>query len=172
MASGYGLYATKFPATVAVGLASKGFIATPHFSGVTSVGAGGTLGGTIDFTNQTGGAKQVLLKLTANGTTASISPSTPITVPSQASGNPPSVPFTVTIGKQAGLASLELQVVDATTGQVYNTVADEIQVTTPPPWYKQVPRPDHRRDHRARADHRRPARAPRAPPVAPGASTT
>ncbi len=136
IASGYGLYATKFPATVAVGLASKGFIATPHFSGVTSVGAGGTLGGTIDFTNQTGGAKQVLLKLTADGTAASISPSTPITVPSQASGNPPSVPFTVTIGKQAGLASLELQVVDATTGQVYNTVADEIQVTTPPPWYK------------------------------------
>jgi len=79
----------------------------------------------------------VLLKLTADGTTASISPSTPITVPSQASGSPPSVPFTVSIDKsaQAGLASLELQVVDASTGQVYNTVADEIQVTTPPPWY-------------------------------------
>jgi von Willebrand factor type A domain len=135
IASGYGLYATKFPATVAVGLASEGFVATPHFNGVTSVGAGGTLGGTIDFTNQTGRAKQVLLKLTADGTTASVSPTTPITVPSQASGNPPSVPFTVTIGKQAGLASLELQVIDASTGQVYNTVADEIQVTTPPPWY-------------------------------------
>ena len=134
-ASGYGLYATNYPATVAVGLASEGFVATPHFNGVTSVGAGGTLGGTVDFTNQTGSTRQVLLKLTANGTTASISPSTPITVPPQTSGNPPSVPFTVAIGKQAGLASLELQVVDANTGQVYNTVADEIQVTTPPPWY-------------------------------------
>jgi len=35
----------------------------------------------------------------------------------------------------AGPASLEVQVVDATTGQVYNTAPDEIQVTTPPPWY-------------------------------------
>ena len=43
IASGYGLYATKFPATVAVGSASEGFVATPHFSGVTSVGAGGTV---------------------------------------------------------------------------------------------------------------------------------
>lgn len=136
IASGYGLYATKYPATVAVGLASEGFVATPHFNGATSVAAGGTLSGTVDFTNQTGGAKQVLLKLTANGTTASVGPSTPITVPAQASGNGPSAPFTVTIGKQAGLASLELQVVDASTGQVYNTVADEIQVTTPPPWWK------------------------------------
>lgn len=135
IASGYGLYATKFPATVAVGLTSAGFVATPHFSGETSVSAGGTLGGTIDFTNQTGSAKHVLLKLTADGTTASISPTTPVTVPSQPSGNPPSVPFTVTIGQQAGLASLELQVVDASTGQVYDTVADEVQVTTPPPWY-------------------------------------
>lgn len=136
-ASGYGLYATKFPATVAVGSASEGFVATPHFSGATSVGAGGTLAGSVDFTNQTGSARQVLLKLTGNGTTASISPSAPITVPSRASGSPPSVPFTVSIGKsaRAGLASLELQVVDASTGQVYNTVADEIQVTTPPPWY-------------------------------------
>jgi hypothetical protein len=137
IASGYGLYATKFPATVSVGSASEGFVATPHFPGATSIGAGGTLTGNIDFTNQTGSAKQVLLKLTADGTTASVSPSTPITVPSQASGSLPSVPFTVSIDKsaRAGLASLELQAVDADTGQVYNTVADEVQVTTPPPWY-------------------------------------
>lgn len=134
IASGYGLYATKFPATVAVGLASEGFVATPHFSGATSVSAGGALTGSIDFTNQTASARQVLLKLTADGTTASVSPSTPVTVPARASGNPPSVPFTVSIDKsaRAGLASLELQLVDARTGQVYNTVADEIQVTTPP----------------------------------------
>jgi hypothetical protein len=134
IASGYGLYATKFPATVAVGTAPKGFIATPSFSGATSVGAGGTLSGNIDFINQTGSARQVLLKLTASGTTASISPSTPITVPAQATGGSQSVPFTVSIDKsaQAGPASLELQVVDATTRQGYNTVADEIKVTTPP----------------------------------------
>ena len=133
IASGYGLYATKFPATVAVG-SPPVFLATPHFPGATSVGAGGTLAGSVNFTNQTGSAKQVLLKLTASGTTASISPSTPVTVPS---GSPPSVPFTVSIDKSAhaGLASLELQVVDASTGQVYNTAPDEIQVTTPPPWY-------------------------------------
>lgn len=137
IASGYGLYATRFPATVAVGTPT-GFFATPHFSGSTSVGAGGTVGGSVDFTNQTGSAKQVLLKLTADGTSATISPSSAISVPSQASGNPPSVPFAVSIDKsaKAGLASLELQVVDASTGQVYNTAADEIQVTTPPPWWK------------------------------------
>jgi hypothetical protein len=133
-AAGYGLYATQIPATVTVGTSSKGFAATPHFSGATSVQAGGSISGTVDFTNQTGSARHVLLKLTVSGTAATISPSTPISVPSTSSGNPPSVPFTVTIGKSApaGGAGLEVQALDAGTGQPYNAASDEITVTTPP----------------------------------------
>jgi hypothetical protein len=133
-AAGYGLYATQIPATVTVGTSSKGFGATPHFSGTTSVQVGGSISGSVDFTNQTGTTKHVLLKLTASGTTATISPGTSISVPSTSSGNPPSVPFTVTIGKSspAGTAGLEVQAVDAGTGQPYNTASDEITVTTPP----------------------------------------
>jgi hypothetical protein len=133
-AAGYGLYATQIPATVTVGTSSKGFGATPHFSGTTSVQVGGSISGSVDFTNQTGSARNVLLKLTASGTTATISPGTAISVPSTSSGNPPSVPFTVTIDKSspAGAAGLEVQAVDASTGQPYNTASDEITVTTPP----------------------------------------
>jgi hypothetical protein len=130
-AAGYGLYATQIPATVTVGSASKGFNATPHLSGVTSVQVGSSISGSVDFTNQTGTAKRVLLKLTASGTAATLSPSTPVTVPS---GSPPGVPFTVTIAKSAhaGPAALVVQAVDADTGQPYNTATAAIQVTTPP----------------------------------------
>jgi hypothetical protein len=132
--AGYGLYATQIPATVTVGLATRGFNATPHFSGATSVQAGGSISGSVDFTNTTSTAKRVLLKLTATGTTATISPSTPISVPSVSSGNPPSVPFTVTFGKSspAGPGGLEVQAVDADTGQAFNAASDVIMVTRPP----------------------------------------
>jgi hypothetical protein len=130
-ASGYGLYPTEIPATVTVGTNSRGFNATPHFSGATSVQVGNSISGSVDFTNQTGTAKRVLLKLTASGTNATISPGTPIPVPS---GNPPSVPFTVTIDKSAsaGSAGLVVQAVDADTGQPYNSATTTVQVTTPP----------------------------------------
>lgn len=133
-AAGYGLYATQIPATVTVGLASRGFNATPHFLGATSVQAGGSISGSVDFTNTTGAAKSVLLKLTASGTNATISPVTPISVPSTSSGNPPSVPFTVTLDKSApaGTAGLEVEAVDANSGQVYNTATDVVTVTKPP----------------------------------------
>jgi hypothetical protein len=136
-AAGYGLYATQVPATVTVGTASKGFMATPQFSGATRVQAGGSIGGSVAFTNTTGSTRQVLLKLTATGTIASISPSTPISVPSASSGNPPSVPFTVTFDKSspAGTAGLEVQAVDAATGQVYNAATAVITVTTPPTFF-------------------------------------
>jgi hypothetical protein len=136
-AAGYGLYATQIPATVSVGVASRGFMATPHFSGVTSVQAGGSVSGSVDFTNTTGAARSVLLKLTASGAIATISPDTPIVVPSTTSGNPPSVPFTVTFSKSspAGPAGLEVQAVDADTGQLYNAAPDEITVTTPPTFF-------------------------------------
>jgi hypothetical protein len=135
-AAGYGLYATQIPATVTVGLASS-FAVTPQFSGVTHVRAGGSISGSVNFTNTTGSTRHVLLKLTASGVTATISPSTPITVPSTASGNPPSVPFTVTIDNSApaGSAGLEVQGIDADTGQRYNAATDVITVTTPPTFF-------------------------------------
>jgi hypothetical protein len=137
-ASGYGLYTTQIPATVTVGT-SKVFNATPHFSGATSVPAGGSIGGTVDFTNQTGQAKHVVLKLTASGTTATITPDTPIVVPSVTSGNPPSVPFTVTVDKsaQAAAAQFAVQAVDADTGQPYSAATALVQVTTPPGFFAQ-----------------------------------
>jgi von Willebrand factor type A domain-containing protein len=136
-AAGYGLYATQIPATVSVGAATRGFMATPHFSGATSVQAGGSISGSVDFTNTTGAAKSVLLKLTASGAIAAINPDTPIAVPSTTSGNPPSVPFTVTFSSSspAGPAGLEVQAIDADTGQLYNTAPDEITVTTPPTFF-------------------------------------
>ena len=136
-AAGYGLYATQIPATVSVGVPTRGFMATPHFSGATSVQAGGSISGSVDFTNTTGAARTVLLKLTASGAIAAISPDTPITVPSTTSGNPPSVPFNVTFSKSspAGPAGLEVQAIDAGTGQIYNAAPDEITVTTPPTFF-------------------------------------
>ncbi len=136
-AAGYGLYATQIPATVTVGTASRGFMATPQFSGVTRVQAGDSISGSVAFTNTTGSARRVLLKLTATGATASISPGTPVSVLSTSSGNPPSVPFTVTFGKSspAGTAGLEVQAIDADTGQVYNAATDVITVTTPPTFF-------------------------------------
>jgi hypothetical protein len=128
--AGYGLYATQVPATVTVGQ-NKAFTATPHLSGVSQVGAGGSISGSVDFTNTTGTTQHVVLKLTASGTTATLSLTTPISVPS---GNPPSAPFTVTISKssKAGPAGLEVQAVDANSGQAYNAASDQITVTTPP----------------------------------------
>lgn len=137
IAVGYGLYATQIPATVTVGTASRGFNATPHFSGANRVQVGDSISGSVDFTNQTGTTRHVVLKLTASGATARISPSTSISVPSTSSGNPPSVPFTVTFGKSspAGTAGLEVQAVDADTGQPYNAASDVVTVTTPPGFF-------------------------------------
>jgi hypothetical protein len=137
-AAGYGLYATQLPATVVVGAFNRVFLATPHFSGVTSVQVGHSLSGTVDFINQTGATRRVVLKLTASGAKATISPSTVISVPSTPSGNPPSVPFTVNIAgsSPAGPAGLEVRAVDADTGRRYsNAASDVITVTTPPGFF-------------------------------------
>ena len=113
------------------------FNATPHFSGATSVLAGMSIGGTVDFTNQTGKARHVLLKLTASGTTATLTPVTPVTVPGTTSGSPPSIPFTVTVDKSArpAAAQFAVQAVDADTGQAYSAATDLVQVTTPPGFF-------------------------------------
>jgi von Willebrand factor type A domain-containing protein len=132
-AAGYGLYATQVPATVAVGTATAGFTATVVFPVVTSVQAGSSITGHIVFTNQTGPAKQVRLQLSTSGTNASItSPNGSVTVPS---GNPPSVPFTVSFNSDspAGSAWLEVKAVDAAnSGTVYNDATLNLTVTKPP----------------------------------------
>ena len=132
-ASGYGLYATEVPASVAVGQATQGFTASVQFPGVTSVQAGSDITGQVIFTNQTGAAKQVLLQLTTSGANASISsPIGPITAPS---GNPPSVPFTVSFDKDSpvGTAWLQVKVVDAANPSlVYNEETLNVTITKPP----------------------------------------
>jgi hypothetical protein len=131
-AAGYGLYTTKVPATVRVGSQTQGFAATPGFDGQRSVQVGGTVTGQVVFTNQTGAARRVGLVLTVNGATAALtSPAGPVTVPA---GHPAAVPFTVSVDKHSstGVALFQVQAVDATTGQVYNTAEQEITVTKPP----------------------------------------
>ena len=131
-AAGYGLYTTQVPATVGVGTQTQGFTATPGFGGQTSVSAGGTIPGQVVFTNQTGSAKQVRLVLSVSGASASLtSPTGPVTVPA---GNPPSIPFTVTVDKDSptGVALFQVQAVDPATGQVYNTAEQDFAVTRPP----------------------------------------
>jgi hypothetical protein len=130
-AAGYGLYATQFPGTVTVSTATAGFTATPAFNVATTVQDGGSLAGQVIFTNQTGAARQVKLVLDSATGTASISPSGAFPVPA---GNPPSVPFTVTVDRNAptGPAWFRVSVVDATTGQVYNEVTQNVTVKKPP----------------------------------------
>ena len=97
-AAGYGLYATQIPATVAVGAPNTGFIATPHFPGASQRAGGRRHQRQRRLHQPTGAAKQVLLKLTASGANAAISPD-PTGAVHGGSGNPPSVPFTVTVAK-------------------------------------------------------------------------
>lgn len=131
IAAGYGLYATQFPETVTVSSATEGFTATPSFNVVTSVQAGGNVTGQVIFANQTGAARQVRLVLDTTGAAASISPSGAFPVPAV---NSPSVPFTVSVSgtSSTGTAWLRVKVVDATTGQVYNEVTQDVTVTKPP----------------------------------------
>jgi hypothetical protein len=131
-AAGYGLYATEVPATVSVGTASAGFTATPSFPVVTSVQAGDAITGQVVFTNQTGAARHVRLQLATSGTTAALtSPAAVVSVPS---GSPPPIPFTVTFDRAspAGAAWIRVQVVDASTGQQYNSATLDVTVTRPP----------------------------------------
>lgn len=132
-AAGYGLFATQVPQTVTVAAGIPPFTAVPQFPLVTSVQAGDTVTGKVIFTNASGTARQVRLVLTASGADATlISPTGPITV---APGNPPSIPFTVAVGKDspAGTAELVMQAVDATSGQLYDSSAPlQFTVTKPP----------------------------------------
>jgi von Willebrand factor type A domain len=136
-AAGYGLYTTQVPATVGVGTQTRGFTATPGFSGQQSVRTGGTVTGQVVFTNQTGAAKRVRLVLSVTGAKAALtSPGGTITVPS---GRPPAVPFTVTVARDSptGAALVKVQAVDAASGRVYNTAEQDFTVTKPPGFFAQ-----------------------------------
>jgi hypothetical protein len=132
-AAGYGLYATEVPATVQVGTAVPGFTASVQLPVVNSVQVGHGIQGQVNLVNQTGATRGVRLELTASrGTAAITSPSGPITVKS---GRPPSVPFTITIGKDSptGPAWFEVKAVDAAKPSlVYSDVTMNVTVTTPP----------------------------------------
>jgi von Willebrand factor type A domain len=132
--AGYGLYATQFPATATIGNAAAGFTASPLFPPATSVQAGTGVTGQVSFTNTTGISRQVRLVLDTSGAAAAISPGGPILVPA---GNPPRIPFAVTVDRSssAGAAWFRVEVVDATTGQLYNEATLNVNVTIPAAWY-------------------------------------
>ena len=130
-AAGYGLYATQVPQTVTVGI-SNHFTAVPQFGQVTSVQAGNTVTGKVIFTNTTGASRSVRVILVPSGADATLtSPTGPVMA---ASGNPPSVPFTVTVSKDSsvGTAELIVQTVDADSGQLYDSTVLHFTVTKPP----------------------------------------
>lgn len=130
--SGPGLYVEQIPAIVGVGKQTPGFTATPSFASQGSVPAGGSIFGQVSFTNQTGSAKRLRLTLHVGGASASLSsPPGPITV---APGTSPSVPFTVAVAAKspAGTATVQVEVVDAASGQVYNIAVAEFGVTRAP----------------------------------------
>jgi hypothetical protein len=131
-AAGYGLYTTQVSATVGVGSQTQGLNATPEFTGGSSVQAGGTIPGKVVLTNQTGSAKQVRLVAIVSGATAALSsPSGPVTV---RSGSPSTVPFTVAVARNSptGTALVQVEAVNAATGQVLNTAQQDFTVTKPP----------------------------------------
>lgn len=131
-ASGYGLFATEVPAIVSVGTASAGFTATAVFPILSAVQVGADITGELVITNKTGSAKQVLLRLSTSGTTATItSPIGPVTVSPIRS----MFPFTVHISKQSatGTAWLRVEIVDAANPSiVYNATSLVVTVTKPP----------------------------------------
>ena len=136
-AAGYGLYATKAPATVQVGAAIPGFAATvrPPIAN-TKVQVGHAIQGQISFVNQTGAVRNVIVELSAIHATATMtSPAGPV---SAGSGDPPSVPFTIKFDKHSltGSAWLEVKAVDAADPSiVYSDTTFIITVIKPPGWW-------------------------------------
>jgi hypothetical protein len=131
-ASGYGLYTTQVSATVGVGEQTQGLTATPNFTGGSNVQAGGTIPGQVVLTNQTGSAQHVRLVASVSGATAALtSPSGPVTVQS---GSPSTVPFAITVASDSrtGTALVQVEAVNAATGQVLNTTQQDFTVTKPP----------------------------------------
>jgi hypothetical protein len=133
-AQGYGLYATNVPASVNVGAVTGGFQATVRFPTAQSVQAGSGIDGQVIVTNTTGAARKVRLELdgVSNAQATLASPGGPVTVPS---GNPPTIPFTISFSPNSptGSAWLRVKVVDAANPSlVYADAPLNITVTKPP----------------------------------------
>jgi hypothetical protein len=107
-----GLNATKAVTQVSVSNQKAALSATVGFNGPDTVTAGQDLGGTLQFSNQTGHSQQVRLELAASGALATVkSPAGVLTVPSGTSTRPFSIG--VASGSRAGLAQLTVTVVSA-----------------------------------------------------------
>jgi hypothetical protein len=113
----------------------RGLTATPEFAGGNSVTVGGTIPGEVVLTNQTGSAQQVQLVISVgSGATATLtSPAGPVSVPS---GNPPAVPFTITVARSSrtGIAAIKVEAVNAATGQVLSTAVQDFAIGGPRPF--------------------------------------
>jgi von Willebrand factor type A domain len=132
LVSGNGLFVTQIPTTVEVGALTQGFTAIPELIGQATVESGGSIAGRVIFTNQAGSARRVRLVLSPTGADVSLSsPNGPITVPP---GAPRTVPFTVTVARDApaGPALIRVEVIDAATSKVYATAEQALTVTRPP----------------------------------------
>jgi hypothetical protein len=130
-AAGYGLYATKLPATVQVGGPATELQVAIQPPVVGSVQAGQGIGGELKFTNP-GAARTVRLSLTVSHAFATVtSPVGGVTVPP---GSPPSTPFTIRFAGNSptGPAWLQVKVVDASNGTVYNAATVEVTVVKRP----------------------------------------
>lgn len=131
-AQGYGLFATDIPETVQVGTNSS-FQATVQYPVTPSVQAGSSLHGVIVFTNTTGAARTVQVRLSTDNAQATLTgPGGPVSVPS---GNAPSIPFTIAFAKSSpiGSALLTLKVTDAANPvTVYAIASQAVMVTKPP----------------------------------------
>lgn len=131
-AAGYGLYATKIPASVTVGSGAPPFRSTIQFPVVSSVQTGQAIQGQVLFTN-TGPARAARLELSASHAYATMtSPVGTIRIPP---GSPPGTPFTVTVAKNSpiGSALLIVKVVSAADPRtVYSAGTLVVTVTRPP----------------------------------------
>ena len=131
-AAGYGLYATRIPATVQVGSGTPAFRSTVTLPSISTVQAGKSIQGQVAFANTSGTDHSVRLSLSISPAYATITPVGSIQVPS---GSPPATPFTIAFAKNSptGTAFLEVKVVDAANpSTVYSAGTLELTVTAPP----------------------------------------
>jgi len=117
---------------VTAGTAISGLTTTIQFPAVSSVQAGSSITGQISFINQMGTTMLVRLMLANSEAEATItSPAGVVTVPA---GNTPSVPFTISFGKDSPIGAARLHVIVAdivNPSLVYNEATLNINVTKP-----------------------------------------
>jgi hypothetical protein len=137
-AVGYGIFTSNPPTTVAVGTPTTGFTAVVNLPIVSSVQAGGGITGQVSFTNQTGSARKVELRISSSGAHPAITGvSNPLSV---SSGSPSSSQFTVAFPRSSptGTTWFQVTAVDAANpAVVYGVQSLEVTVTKPPGFWAQ-----------------------------------